>query len=422
MNFILKIGYWTLDFLKGSPVRKQMKGIIEKKKIWFDNQDELTNILEYARRNVPYYQHVDSSSLKDFPVVSKEIMKKQYDSFRSREYLDDSKLLKKYTSGSSGTPFKAYQNKEKNYSHQAALILKNKENGWELGDRWAHLRNWGLGQDVSKVKCFLRNMVPLSILDLDDDKLENIVRTLVNDKQLKIVLSYSSGLERLVEYIRRKGYDNYDFGLKLIIADSDNLKANIWNDLERIFKCPVLNRYASIENAIIAITKPNDRVFYVDTTQFYVEILKIDEDVSVKEGEMGRIVVTDFNNKAMPFVRYSNGDLAVAKKIVNGQCVEIESLEGRAISALRKTDGTLLSETNIMGRFKEFVEIGRYQIVQIGKKEYIMRLEDAPSYIDDKCVNEMKKIFGEDATVSIEHCDYIEYGKNGKFKVTISEV
>jgi phenylacetate-CoA ligase len=265
-------------------------------------------------------------------------------------------------------------------------------------------------------------MVPLSIVDLNDQKLESIVQALVNDKKLHIILSYSSGLERLAEYIVRKNYKDYDFRIHLIIADSDNLKTETWDLLEEIFKCPVLNRYASIENAIIAITKPGDRTFYIDTTQFYVEVLKMDADVSVEEGEMGRIVVTDFHNKAMPFIRYANGDLAVAKKIINGQCVEIETLEGREISALRKTDGTLLSETNIMGRFKQFVEISRYQIIQTSANAYTMRLEGASAEVNEKCIAEMKKIFGDDAIVKIEHTDLIKCGKNGKFKVTISEV
>ena len=137
---------------------------------------------------------------------------------------------------------------------------------------------------------------------------------------------------------------------------------------------------------------------------------------------MGRIVVTDFNNRALPFVRYANGDLAIAKKIVNGQCVEIASLEGREISALRKTDGTLLSETNIMGRFKEYVEIHRYQIIQTAAKSYTMRIEGAGESVDEKCIAELKNIFGDDAEVKIEHTDYIACGKNGKFKVTISEI
>ena len=422
MKNIREIVYWALDLLHGSPVKKKMNVIGELRKKGYDNADELTAILRYAMDRVPYYKNIKAPVLSDFPVVSKEVMKTAYDSFRSEEYPNDDNLKKVFTSGSSGTPFKAYQTKEKDDFHKAALILKNREIGWNIGDRWAHMRNWGFGAPATRMHCLKQNMVPLSILDLDDDKLEHIVQTLLSDRKLKIILSYASGMERLAEYIVRKGYASRDFGIKLIIADSDNLKTEVWDRLEALFHCPVLNRYASIENDIIAITKPADRTFYIDTTQFYVEVLKLDEDVSVEEGEMGRIVVTDFHNKAMPFVRYANGDLAVAKKIVGGQCVEISSLEGREISALRKTDGTLLSETNIMGRFKEFTEISRYQIIQTAPKSYTMRLEGTSESADAKCAAELKKIFGEDAEVTVEHTVRIETGKNGKFKVTVSQL
>lgn len=414
--------YWSLDFLKGSPVRKKYNCIQRLKKDKYNNKNALDDILSYAKNYVPYYKNISFNELSYFPVVNKEAMKKSYDMFRSIEYRDDSELITLFTSGSSGTPFKAYQNKDKDHSHKAALILMNQEIDWNVGDRWAHLRNWGFGKSASKLECLTKNLVPMSVLDLNDEKMEQIVQTLVNDKKLKIILSYSSGLERIADYIIRKNYENYDFGLKLIIADSDNLKPSTWDLLEKIFKCPVLNRYGSIENAIIAITKPNDRTFYIDTTQFYVEVLKLDEDVSVSEGELGRVVITDFNNKALPFIRYSNGDLAVAKKIINGQCVEFSSLEGREISALKKTDGTLLSETNIMGRFKEFVNIQRYQIIQTNLKDFVIRIEGADNTIDEKCKSEMTKIFGNDANITIEHTNQIECGPNGKFRVTISQL
>lgn len=197
MNNIREFVYWTLDWMKGSPVKKKVRIIQEKAQNGYDNQNDLIALLSYARKNVPYYKSIISNELRDFPVVNKEVIKRVYDSFRSTEYLDDAKLLKMYTSGSSGTPFKAYQTKEKDDYHKAALILKNKENGWEIGDRWAHLRNWGFGKGVSKIECFKKNLVPLSILDLTDEKLEQIVRTLVSDKKIQFMLSYSSGLERL---------------------------------------------------------------------------------------------------------------------------------------------------------------------------------------------------------------------------------
>lgn len=422
MGNIRAFAYWTLDWLKGSPVRKNMALIQKKKQTEHQNQEELVSILEYARKNVPYYANISVSELSAFPVINKEKMKKAYEDFRSKEYLDDTKLLVHYTSGSSGTPFKAYQTQEKDNFHKAALIANNREHGWELGAKWVHMRNWGMEAAPSWLHRFKNNVVPLSILDLNDEKLEHIVQTLVKDKDLSIIMSYASGVERLAEYIIRKNYRDYDFGIKLIVTGADNLKEEVWDLLEEIFKCPVLNRYGSIENTTIATTKAGDRTFYIDTAQFYVEVLKLDEDVLVEEGELGRVVLTDFYNKALPFIRYANGDLAVAKKIVNGQCVEFASLEGREISALRKTDGTLLSETNIMGRFKKYTEIQRYQIIQTAPKAYTMRIEGASESVDQRCIDELKRIFGDDAEVTIEHTDLIPCGKNGKFKVTISEL
>ena len=418
MRNLRETAFWILDRIKGSPIGNQIK----KQQQINSNEQDLSRLLRYARKHVPYYRESPEISLSSFPVIDKSVIKNAYESFRSDEFSDDSKLITLYTSGSSGTPFKAYQNKDKDNSHKAALILLNRSVGWNIGDRWAHLRNWGFGKPATWKDKFIKNMVPLSVLDLNKEKLEHIVSTLVKDKKLHILFGYSSAFERLADYIVQNGYQNLNFGIRLIVADSDDLKSETWDLLEKIFKCPVLNRYGSIENGIFALTKPYDRTFYVDTTQFFIEILKMDCDESVNEGEIGRVVITDLHNKALPFIRYYNGDLAVAKKIVNGQCTEIASLHGREISALRKTDGTLLSETNIMGHFKEFVDISRYQIVQKTADEYCMIVENAPESVDRLCVDELKTIFGADAKVRIVHTDLIPCEKNGKFKVTYSEL
>ena len=44
--------------------------------------------------------------------------------------------------------------------------------------------------------------------------------------------------------------------------------------------------------------------YTVDLYNFYIEMLSLDSDEPVKPGELGRIVVTDFYNKAFPMIRY----------------------------------------------------------------------------------------------------------------------
>lgn len=422
MQNIRELAFWMLDKLHGSPIKTKFNLLSQAVRDKDYSRKALSEILQYARETVPFYRGITSNDLAAFPVIEKATMKADYSAFRSSDFPDDDELIKLYTSGSSGTPFMAIQNREKDQYHKAGLILRNREIGWNVGDRWAHMRNWGFGAPAKRSERLKKNMVPLSILDLNDEKKEHIVQTLLKDKKLAIILGYASGLERIADYIVEHHYEACDFGVKLIIADSDNLKSSTWDLLERIFRCPVLNRYANIENGIIAITKPGDRTFYVLSEQVYVEVLKPDCDETAEEGEMGRVVITDLHNRAMPFIRYNTGDLAVAKKIVNGECMEFESLQGREISALRKTDGTLLSETNIMGRFKDFLDISRYQIIQKSEKSYVMILEKAPPSADAKCAAELKKIFGNDAEVRIEHTEYIPCERSGKYKVTISEL
>ena len=422
MHNIREAAFWTLDGIRGGSVRKVYLQLREMRDQSTPNTAALTEILRYAGEHVPYYQNITADALDAFPVIDKTVIKRDYSAFRSLEFQDDAKLTVHHTSGSSGTPFKAFRDPGKEIWHKAGLILQHEEIGWNVGDRWAHMRNWGFGAPATAKERFMKNMVPLSVLNLDDEKLEKIVQTLLTDRKLQIVLGYASALERLARYIDDHYDEATDFGLKLIIADSDNLKQSAWDALERIFKCQVLNRYANIENGIIAITKPGDRTFYTNQSQVYVEVLKPDADASVSEGEMGRIVITDLHNKAMPFIRYDTGDLAVAKKIVGGQCVALASLQGRAISSLRRTDGVLLSETNIMGRFKEFTEIGRYQIIQKSADEYEMLLESTPESADARCAAELKKIFGDDARVTIRHTDHIPLRESGKFPVTVSEL
>lgn len=419
MKNIREYAYWALDLLKGSPVRKKYKYLKERRDKQYPNDDILKDILSYAVKNVPYYHDVLSPEISAFPVVDKTLIKANYDDFRSVEYRDDSELIKHYTSGSSGTPFKAYQDREKDEFHKAGLILMDQQVGWNIGARWAHMRNWGFGAPATAKDRFVKNLVPLSILNLNDEKIRKIVDTLYNDKRLHIILGYASGLERITDYIVSNGLDKRDYGIRLIIADSDNLKQSTWDLMEKVFHCPVLNRYANIENGMIAITRPNDRAFHVETDSVYVEVLRPDSDISVSEGEMGRVVITDLHNHAMPFIRYDTGDLAVAKKIVNGQCTVMDSLEGREISALYRTDGVMLSETNIMGRFKKFTNVGRYQIIQSSPTDYKMILENTPESENEKCIDELKTIFGSDARITVEHTDLIPSKENGKIRVTV---
>lgn len=163
-------GFWALDALKGSPIRKCAAELDEIKKEHRGNPDALETLLKHAIETVPYYKKIKKPDITLFPVVSKKEYRADYEAFRSKEYLSEDKLHKVYTSGSTGTPFMAYQDQEKMGWHQAGLINLNRSIGWNLGDRFLFFRVWGVSHGSSKLSQFMSNTIPIDVIDFNDKK------------------------------------------------------------------------------------------------------------------------------------------------------------------------------------------------------------------------------------------------------------
>lgn len=421
-QFLRRVGFWTLDWLKGSPVRKRYSYLHNLAKTEQINDGALTEILMHAKQTVPFYGDIREIDINAFPVVCKEDYKKAFAQFRSSAYLDDSTLRKVFTSGSTGTPFMAYQDKEKLYWHRAGLISINDGIGWKLGARFMFMRVWGSGHNEGLLSQMMSNVVPVDVMDFDDTKKETIRQKLLADKQLVYILGYASALESLSEYLIRCGEDPEKLGLEMIIADSENLSENAKQTIEKAFGCPVLNRYGNNENGIIGLAKGNRSYFSINYPEYYVEVLNIDDDSPAPVGSVGRIVITDLYNKAFPFIRYDTGDLGIAQKLRGRQCIELKELTGRVSVALRDTKGNLLSETAAVAFLKLFLGIGRFQVAQTGERTYELRIEQCSKDYDVRLVEKAKTVFGQDAEVRVCHVEKIPQEKNGKYKVTSYEV
>jgi phenylacetate-CoA ligase len=103
--------FWTLDRLKGSEVKKhleqitdlmEVKSASEKRDL---NDQYLRDLLDHSVTTVPFYHSYSrASSLTEFPVIDKDVIRSNYSNFRSGQYSDD-EVIPAITSGSTGTPF-----------------------------------------------------------------------------------------------------------------------------------------------------------------------------------------------------------------------------------------------------------------------------------------------------------------------------
>lgn len=415
-------GFCLLDAMKGSPIRNHARELDEIYLKRSGNPKALEELLKHAIATVPFYGKIATPDISFFPVVSKKEYRADFESFRSKDYLKEDELHKVFTSGSTGTPFMAYQDREKIRWHQAGLTLLNRRIGWQIGDQFMFFRLWGVAHNEGKLSQIKSNMLPVDVMGFTDERKEETCQTIIRKKHLHLILGYASALTSLAEYIIQQEYKPDELGIRLVIADSENLSETAKKLIEQAFGCTVLNRYGNNENGILGITMPGDNRMHINFPEYYVELLKLDSDEPVKIGECGRIVITDLYNKAFPFIRYDTGDLGIASEMYEQQCITLQQLVGRVSGSLRNTNGIMIGETAATAFFEDMIGLGRYQIAQTGKRKYQVRVEKTERDLDEQIAIQAKKCFGSDADVEVLHIDKINQGRNGKYKITSYEV
>lgn len=417
--------YWTLDFLKGNPVRSHLNNITE----IMDNPECVTayhknkfrELLTYCVDNVPFYKDYDkNSSLEQLPVINKQTIKDNYDALKSSIY-SNKHVHVLSTSGSTGTPFSMLQDDNKRNRVLAEMMYFWGKAGYKIGMRYVFFRIWTAKNRKSKLSAFSRNLIMSDILTLDEKNLEKIRTMLKKDKRIHMLLGYASTFENLANYLIKCGDTPDMFKIKTIISGSEVLSKDTREKLKKIFECNVVSFYSNQENGSLAQECSKNQEFHVNTASYIVELLKLDRDIPCENGEMGRIVVTDLYNKAMPLIRYDTGDMAIRKD--NAECdwkgQVIANISGRMVDMIYATDGTPLSPHTWSVYMWKYSQLKQYQFIQNGKKEYVIKVNGAEMYTDEDIITHLKSILGDDAQIEVQRVDEIPVLSSGKFKKTV---
>ena len=424
-SWIRRTGFWILDALKGGTIRNHYKDIVNKMSDNYNDRgkQQLEALLEYAKSTTPFYRRLNSqkllNSIEDFPIVTKMDYKEQFDAFQSEVYLDKPKHQMS-TSGSTGTPFTVNQDMNKRKRVLAEIIYFNEICGQKLGDKYIYFRVWTDKNRKSRLERFMQNLVPVDILHLDDANLEKIRCLLKRDKSIKSALAYASTYEHLVNYLTTCGDNPGMFNINLFVTSSEVLDMQYKKRIKETIGCDIIDRYSNQENGIIAQTPDMSDEFIVSTASYYVELLKLDSDEDAADGELGRIIVTDLYNFAMPMIRYDTGDLAIKCEASYGGIKKFKAVQGRRVDTIYDTKGNRLTPISICNYMWGYTKLKQYQFIQEDAKKYTLKVNGAEGiYAKDEFERTLKGILGSDAEIDIQFVDTIPVLASGKFKKTI---
>ncbi len=425
------------NYLKKNQWNSLEKNIQIQKNLLFKN-------LKYSFKNIPYYKNlnIDFNSVKEdtifddiksVPFLTKKELREEFD----RLYINNPKLKRIYlnaSGGSTGEPTKFMQDNYYADWNAATKILYNEWAGRKIGEPLIKL--WGserdiLGQTESATHRLLNRVGNLKLLNsfrmAKEDMKKNVEE--INLCEPKIILAYVQSIIELAKFVRDNDLKVYS--PNSIMTSAGVLYPEYKKLIEKVFKCPVFNRYGSREFGDMACDCEKHEGLHLNIFFHYIEI--IDENgKNCEPGKRGEVVVTTLRNKTMPLIRFKIGDTTV---LSNKQCScgrglpMIEKIVGRTVDVFENKNGDLIDGeyfTHLI-YFKDY--INKFQVIQ-EKEDFIiikLILNERESFVKnkkdfDEITEKIKLVMGENTKIEYKLVDDILPTKSGKYRYTISKV
>lgn len=338
-------------FNRSTDLNKSQWWSIDKQEA-FQNQ-HLRKIVKYAYNNIPgYRRNFDEAKVKPEHIRTKDDLCKL--PITTREELQNNKDFVNeelisgtlYTGGSTGTSLKYYESEEGGKMRWNAHLRGWSWNGYTPGKKLAVISS---AQGVVKAE----NTINL-IGDLTTENLKKNVEKLL-EFQPQHLRGYVGSLYLLAKYCLDNNIK--PDGIESINTISENLYDYQRKTIEEAFNCEVFDEYCCNDGGACAWECSAHEGLH-----YFMERAII-EDV---DGEM---VVTDLWNRAMPFIRYKNGD---SVKFLNRKCscgreLPLISVKGRANDIIVTKKG-MISPTFIIRHTKVILTRSGVRTIQYVQK------------------------------------------------------
>lgn len=427
---ILRTSYWIKDYFNGSPIGSELRDI---KKIMSDlnskgsqkrRKELLDNIISHARENSEFYKTLNPSELSECPVVDKLLLRTKHGEIAiNKEKLpfQNGEYHIQRTSGSTGAPFALPQDLRKRRRRIAELKYTNQVVGFNSHERLIQLRIWTNWHNKSTKQAVSENIFPVDISNLTDENLHKICN-MIADKRVHAVRGYASSFDIIGRFAIKHSYDFSH--VKVMIAGSEALDDATRDIVNNDLHSNIISQYANEENGILAQENLGERKFYLNHAGYYFEVLKFESDEPTEEGEIGRVVITDYFNYAFPMIRYDTGDTAIAIRDTENHVVAFEKIYGRKLDMVFDANNKPIFPMAFARILKNYPSIEQWQFIQETKFDYNLKLivEQQNEDVERDILNRISELCGNGSRIVVEYVDGIPVLKSGKRKSVICKL
>ncbi len=394
-------------------------------------------IIIQAVENVEYYKELfeknnidpnDINTLEDLKIIpptsKKDIKESQLDYVSNKFKKEELKTSR--TSGSTGEPFVSY------FDKRAWQILKLKSKlrarmacGFKPWEKFVIVEAMTPNEaeehnHKAKLKKLLIRRKFISVYE----PVENHIGFYEKFKPTTIY-GFPSYFQRLSEHITKNNI-NMDY-VKRLYSSSEVFDPNSRKIIEKAFKTKVYDIYGSTETKEVAWECPKHEGYHINEDLVIVEIVD-DDNNPVKDGDVGKILITTLQNLAMPLIRYDVGDSGkmISHKCSCGRTFKLmKPVYGRQTDYFELEGGRKLSPYELTMSVEGIEGILKQQHVRINKNKIKIILKVDGNFKKES-INKIKEncnaILGANIDVEIDLSGEFILSKNAKFRVAIPNI
>lgn len=309
----------------------------------------IREFLNYVSNNNIFYKSiidscniVDSLDIKQYPILTREhLQRKRYDMFsvgyQNKYYWQQ--LIRKSSSGSTGIPINVYWDYQDYYATMKEMWHRRRKYYGILPNdnqiTFSFIKN-----DAEKAEngiAYLND--PPNILNINVDMLFSGD---LHQKLIQLINSFNPIWLYIRPWILQKLLSIYKEAnqtiptLRYIESYGELLSPQLQHAAIDFFGVPVANMYGSEEVNTIAYECPHHRMHIIKNNVF----AECYRDNSFYEDGEGELIITSLTNKAMPLIRYNQGDIVKIRKLKDScPCGSsepiIEKIYGRSIETIK---------------------------------------------------------------------------------------
>lgn len=317
------------------------------------NEEKLVRMLKYVSEHNDFYKKrikeygiTNPLDITQWPVLTrKELQENRYNMFsegyKSKYY--NQQLLRQSSSGSSGIPVNVYWDYKDWYTSNLSLWRKR----WNLygirpGDKYMlftldALNMQNDGESIYYIKQS-DNIIAANVSLIQNDSGYNKLVDIIDEFKPKWFYVQPFVLNKLIQAYRRVE-KTPPRSLEYIESVGEILSADLRRRSIELFGVSIANMYGSEEMNSIAYEYPDSHMYTLNDNVF----LEVKNEQGVYHSYSGCAIITNLNNKAMPLIRYSQGD---ALEIVLPKSpkkffdpIIIKTIKGRVLDAIKLPNG-----------------------------------------------------------------------------------